>query len=105
MQHFILCYCSTSHNLPFVQSTQPVKMTTRTEIKSAIARSISHNEIVLLVVDSSSEALEAIDNDENVTELDWSDRNNGDIDAWGGYAGEDFRLHIRCHQCLSAEGC
>ena len=70
-------------------------MTTRTEIKAAIARSISHNEIVLIVVDDVRAALESIDNDENVTELDHTDTNHGDIDAWGKRLGDDFRLYIR----------
>lgn len=70
-------------------------MTTETEIKPAIARSISHNEIVLLVVDDPKEALERIDNDENVTDLDWTTENNGDLDVWGTRLGGDFRLRIR----------
>jgi hypothetical protein len=70
-------------------------MTTLNEIKPAIGRSISHNEIVLLVVDDPKEALESIDNDENVTDLDWSTENNDDLDVWGTRLGEDFRLRIR----------
>lgn len=70
-------------------------MTTETEIKPAIGRSISHNEIVLLVVDDPKEALEKIDNDEGVTELDSSTENNGDLDVWGKRHGDDFRLRIR----------
>jgi hypothetical protein len=64
-------------------------------VKPAIARSISHNEIVLLLVDDASRALESIDNDENVTELDHILLDNGDIDCWGKRFGEDFRLLIR----------
>jgi len=70
-------------------------MTTRTEIKPAIARSISHNEIVLLLVDDAKAALAAIENDENVTELDSATENNGDLDLCGKRLGEDFRLNIR----------
>lgn len=70
-------------------------MTTITEIKPAIARSISHNEIVLLEVDDAKEALESIDNDEDVTELDSSTEDNGDLDVWGRRRGEDFRIRIR----------
>lgn len=72
-------------------------MTTMTEIKPAIARSISHNEIVLLTVDDPKAALSAIDNDENVTELDWTDSEIGAgkvLDVWGKRMGEDFRLNI-----------
>lgn len=70
-------------------------MTTRTEIKPAIARSISHTEIVLLVVADAKTALESIDNDENISELDHCTENNGDLDVWGKRLGEDFRLRIR----------
>lgn len=73
-------------------------MTTLTEIKPAIARSISHNEIVLLVVEDPKTALDRIDNDENVSELDWTTENNGDLDVWGKRLGEDFRLRIRAEK-------
>lgn len=70
-------------------------MTTETEIKPALARSISHNEIVLLVVEDSKVTLKRIDNDENVTELDYVTTNDGDFDVWGKRLGDDFRLLIR----------
>ncbi len=70
-------------------------MNTHTEIKPAIARSISHNEIVLLLVPNSRDALSVIDGDENVSELDWATENCGDIDVWGKRLGKDFRLRIR----------
>ena len=70
-------------------------MTTETEIKPALARSISHNEIVLLVVEDSKVTLNRIDNDENVTELDYVTTNDGDFDVWGKRLGDDFRLLIR----------
>ena len=72
-------------------------MTTSTEIKTAIARSISHNEIVLLTVEDPKAALENIDNDENVTDLDWTDSEIGlgkVIDVWGKRLGSEFRLNI-----------
>jgi hypothetical protein len=72
-------------------------MTTMTEIKPAIARSISHNEIVLLTVADPEAALDQIDNDENVTELDWTDSEIGlgkVIDVWGKRLGGEFRLNI-----------
>ena len=72
-------------------------MTTMTEIKPAIARSISHNEIVLLTVADPKAALDQIDNDENVTELDWTDSEIGlgkIIDVWGKRLGGEFRLNI-----------
>jgi hypothetical protein len=72
-------------------------MKTMTEIKPAIARSISHNEIVLLTVVDPTAALDQIDNDENVTELDWTDSEIGlgkIIDVWGKRLGGEFRLNI-----------
>jgi flavin-binding protein dodecin len=76
-------------------------MTTLTEIKPAIARSISHNEIVTLKVADPKAALESIDNDESVTDLDWTevdDMSAADrgkiIDVWGKRLGGDFRLYI-----------
>jgi hypothetical protein len=71
--------------------------TKMTEIKLAIARSISHNEIVLLTVADPKAALDQIDNDENVTELDWTDSEIGlgkVIDVWGKRLGGEFRLNI-----------
>ena len=68
-----------------------------TEIKPAIERSSSHNEIVLLTVADPKAALDQIDNDENVTELDWTDSEIGlgkVIDVWGTRQGGEFRLHI-----------
>jgi len=70
-------------------------MTTSHLIKPAISRSISHTEIVLLVVDDAKRALESIDNDENVSQLDHVRLDNGDIDCWGKRLGGDFRLLIR----------
>ena len=70
-------------------------MTTETEIKPALDRSISHNEIVLLVVEDAKLALTRINNDENVTELDYVITNDGDFDLWGKRLGDDFRLLIR----------
>jgi hypothetical protein len=70
-------------------------MTTETEINPALSRSISHNEIVLLVVEDSKVTLKRIDNDENVTELDYVTTNDGDFDVWGKRLGDDFRLLIR----------
>lgn len=72
-------------------------MTKMTEIKPAIARSISHNEIVLLAVSDPTAALENIDNDENVTDLGWTDAEIGlgkVIDVWGKRMGGEFRLNI-----------
>lgn len=74
------------------------KMSTETEIKPAIARSIQLTEIVRLVVPNPREALELIDNDEGVSELDWVDVTDGGyLDVWGTLHGGEFRLHIATH--------
>lgn len=70
-------------------------MTTAATTKEAIGRSISHNEIVLVITADPREALANIDNDENVTDLDYVVENNGDLDVWGTRLGEDFRIRIR----------
>lgn len=72
-------------------------MSTETEIKNAIASSSATNEIVRLAVPSPRAALDAIDNDENVTGLDWTDAEVGGekvLDVWGTRLGSDFRLFI-----------
>jgi hypothetical protein len=69
-----------------------------TEIKSAIGRSITHTEIVVVASDDPKAALDKIDNDESVTDLDWATENNGDLDVWGKRQGEDFRLRIRLNE-------
>jgi hypothetical protein len=68
-------------------------MTTTTEIGTAIARSISHNEIVKVEADDINAALDAINEDESVTELDSANTDTG-LDVWGKHNGSDFRLYI-----------
>lgn len=70
-------------------------MTTLTAITYVITRSISHHEIVLLVVADPQLALASLAHDADVTELDHAVENNGDLDVWGKRRGEDFRLRIR----------
>lgn len=72
-----------------------------TELKSAIARSISHDEIVAVECDDIHATLERIDNDEDVTELDsveTDDLSHAErgkyIDCWGKRLGSDFRLYL-----------
>lgn len=69
-----------------------------TEVKPAIARSISHTESVIVEVADAREALALIDNDENVTELDWCEgveKGCGvGTDVWGKRLGGDFRLFL-----------
>jgi len=70
-------------------------MTTASTVKEAIGRSISHNEIVLLITADPRETLANIDEDENVSDVDHSVENNGDLDVWGTRLGSDFRIRIR----------
>jgi hypothetical protein len=67
---------------------------TCSEIKSAIAASISHNEIVKVECDNTKATLEKIDNDENISDLDWATENDGSLDVWGTRLGEDFRIRL-----------
>lgn len=76
-------------------TAEEIALEAKLSTQRAVARSISHNEIVLLIVDDPKAALDKIDNDENVTELDSATENNGDIDVWGKRLGDDFRLRIR----------
>ena len=69
-------------------------MYTADTIKEAIGRSISHNEITRIEVADQEEALDAIDNDENVSKLDYAVENNGDLDVWGERMGQEFRIRI-----------
>ena len=78
-------------------------MTTASTTKEAIGRSISHNEIVLVVTADPREALSNIDTDENVTDLDHSVENNGDLDVWGARLGKDFRIRIRDEKSTGEE--
>lgn len=70
-------------------------MKTYTSVKEAIGRSISHNEIAVLEAEDPQAALDSIDNDENVTELDHATENDGDLDVWGKRLGGEFRIRIR----------
>lgn len=59
-------------------------MNTQYTIKSAIQRSISHNEIVKLEVADVQKVLEQIRNDENATKVDRVYLETG-LDCWGEY--------------------
>ena len=71
---------------------------TDTELKSAIARSISHDEIVRVECDDIRATLARIDDDENVTELDHTDCHTSEespmIDCYGKRLGSDWRLYL-----------
>lgn len=70
-------------------------MKTYTSPKEAIGRSISHNEIAVLLSTDPKESIALIDNDENVTELDWTLENSGEMDVWGISLEKEFRIRIR----------
>jgi len=69
-----------------------------TEIKSAIARSISHTEIVRVNVSgkaAQTEALNDVSRLEEVAECDYANENDGSLDVWGTTAdGSEFRLRV-----------
>lgn len=73
-------------------------MTIRKEIKQAIARSVSHTEIVLIPrrnKASQTEALEDVNRLDEVAECDYARENDGSLDVWGTTeGGDDFRLRI-----------
>ncbi len=68
------------------------------QIKSAIARSISHNEIVRVNVSNKAaqtEALEDVSRLDEVAECDYAKENDGSLDVWGTTEeGSDFRIRI-----------
>lgn len=68
-----------------------------TSIESAIARSISHNEIVAVAIDDQQSVIDQIDEIEGVecvdsaaTEIDCRRA----VDVWGKRNGRDFRIHV-----------
>ena len=67
-------------------------------LRSRIARSISHDEIVTVECDDIRATLDRIDNDEDVTELDWTDCHTTEgapmIDCYGKRLGSDWRLYL-----------
>lgn len=67
---------------------------TQDEIKPAIARSISHTEIVTVACTDQHAAVEAIDGDENVSDLYWSEENDGSLYVSGVRLGGHFRLRL-----------
>lgn len=63
-----------------------------TETESAIARSISHNEMVQVEVEDPAQLVDWIS--ENYSDVDSCRENDGSLDVWGNREGEDFRLNI-----------
>lgn len=77
------------------------KMTTESTIKDAIARSVSHTEIVRVEVtwptDSRSAEetiLDWLDKVEGTDAVDCTQENDGSYDVWGTVNGDDFRLRL-----------
>lgn len=73
-------------------------MTTETSLNSAIARSVSHNEIVKCRVASLTSGLRALselsDVDDHV-EFDYQDSGRRMCDVWGKTPkGEEYRLYL-----------
>ena len=67
-------------------------MTTETNIESAIARSISHTEIVRVNVSDIRAALDAVRVISD--ECDYARENDGSLDVWGLLNGSDFRIRV-----------
>jgi len=67
-------------------------MTTMTEIKPAIERSISHNETVTVEVNDLQIAYDCVCLDSD--DCDSARSNDGSLDVWGELDGEDFRLRL-----------
>lgn len=65
-------------------------------VRHAIKRSISHNEIVRTQVPTiGREAmLNYLDEQEEIEELDNGPENDGSLDVWGQFEGEDFRIRF-----------
>ena len=70
----------------------------KTEIKSAIARSISHNEIVRVTAANKAaqtEALEDVSRLDEVAACDHAKENDGSLDVWGTTEdGSEFRIRL-----------
>jgi hypothetical protein len=64
-----------------------------TELEAAIKRSVSYNEIALVICDDAAQIADYIEAEYD--EADHARENNGDIDVWGKCAGDDFRLRLR----------
>jgi hypothetical protein len=65
---------------------------TSNETELAIARSISHNEIVRIECEDPSALTDWIE--ANYDDVDHARENDGDIDVWGKRSGEDFRIRV-----------
>ena len=81
-----------------VAKVETMKMTTENNIARAIARSVSHNEIVRCNVAILANGLRAVSEQADVedsVELDDMSSDKRFIDVWGKtYDGDDFRLYL-----------
>ena len=71
---------------------QQKKMTTETNIESAIARSISHTEIVRVSVSDIQFARAAVGL--IADECDDAREDDGSLDVWGVRNGSEFRIRV-----------
>jgi len=63
-----------------------------TETETAIARSISHNEIVRIECEDPAQLADWIS--ANYEAVDHARENDGSLDVWGNREGEDFRVRL-----------
>lgn len=70
-----------------------MSMNTETEIRTAIARSISHTEIVHVEVDDLEVAYLAVSVESD--ECDRTTEDDGSVDVWGSCDGDAFRIRLR----------
>lgn len=65
-------------------------------VRHAITRSISHNEIVRAEVptDGREEMIDYLGEQDEVEELDSTAENDGSLDVWGKFKGNDFRIRF-----------
>lgn len=63
-----------------------------TETETAIARSISHSEIVAVKCEDPAQLADWIA--ANYEEVDHSTENDGSLDVWGNREGDDFRVRL-----------
>lgn len=65
-------------------------------VRHAIKRSISHNEIVRTAVPASDYAamMDYLADQEDIEEIDSGMENDGTLDVWGKFKGDDFRIRF-----------
>lgn len=65
-------------------------------VRHAITRSISHNEIVRTPVPAAgrAEMIEYLEGQDEVDGVDSASENDGSLDVWGTFEGDDFRIRF-----------